>query len=150
MKFRIEVRVWLALAKLLPDGRCWEWPGHLHRDGYGKIYDGKRLRMAHRVVYEWLVGPVPDGLVLDHLCRTRHCVNPKHLEVVTDRTNILRGTGAAARWAARTHCARGHALVAKHGTKAWERGWRICRECKKINARNLWRANNPGCRPRIP
>lgn len=93
-----------------PD-ECWEWPG-CTVDGYGYVSISKdgtaKRRYAHRVAYEYLVGPVPSGLVLDHLCRNRKCMNPKHLEVVTHRVNLLRGNGPTARNAAKTHCANGH------------------------------------------
>lgn len=70
---------------------CWEWLRARHPDGYGAAWDGKRVRRAHRVMYERLVGPIPTGLVLDHLCRNPGCVNPAHLEPVTDAVNLRRG-----------------------------------------------------------
>lgn len=73
-----------------PSG-CWEWQGELNRNGYGRVWiDGKRL-MTHRVVYELVVGPIPEWLVLDHLCRNRPCCNPEHMDPVTVRENTLRG-----------------------------------------------------------
>jgi hypothetical protein len=70
-------------------------------------YDGK-VRLAHRVIYEYLVGPIPDGLSIDHLCRVRHCVNPAHLEPVTHRENVLRGQAPTAVNGRKTRCKRGH------------------------------------------
>lgn len=72
---------------------CMPWPGLINHKGYGKISIGGKGRQAHRAVYENVVGPIPDGLVIDHLCRNRCCVNPDHMEPVTNRENILRGEG---------------------------------------------------------
>lgn len=96
----------------LPDAPgCWLWTG-TRKNGYGRlnaVIDGQhQCLLAHRVVYESLVGPVPDGLTLDHRCRVRACVNPAHLEPVTMKENILRGESAGARNAVKTHCPKGH------------------------------------------
>lgn len=84
-------------------GDCWEWTGGTSPAGYGKA----GTRLAHRLVYEMLVGPIPEGLTLDHLCRNRVCVNPDHLEPVTLADNVRRGYGLAGRWR-NTHCKQGH------------------------------------------
>jgi hypothetical protein len=86
---RIQARV------EIDDFGCWNWTGALTSNlpgkGYGRIQVGPKLKLTHRVAYEALVGPIPEGLDLDHLCRNRKCCNPAHLEPVTRRENLLRG-----------------------------------------------------------
>jgi len=93
---------------------CWYWKGALTRGGYGTystVIDGVRRQvLVHRLAYELRNGRIGSGLQIDHLCRVRHCVNPKHMEPVTPRVNTLRGKTPAATNAAKTHCVRGHAL----------------------------------------
>lgn len=100
---------------------CWLWTAAVDKDpGYGRIWDGHRMAHAHRVVYELNVGPIPDGLELDHLCRVRHCVNPAHLEPVTHAENVRRGAGGVLKQT----CPQGHALLGEVG----ERRCEICRK----------------------
>lgn len=97
---------WAKVDRSDPSG-CWVWTG-AKSWGYG-CYSAKgvKTRRAHRVAYLALVGAIPDGLVLDHLCRVKACVNPAHLEPVTQRENVLRGDGAKPQ----THCKYGHPLT---------------------------------------
>jgi hypothetical protein len=116
-------------------GDCWLWLGARNKYGYGRVTIRRRGYMAHRVAYDWLVGPIPAGHQIDHVkargCRHRHCVNPAHLEPVTIRENLLRGETFQARNAAKTHCLRGHALSADNLTQSARRsGRRECRTCK--------------------
>lgn len=129
-----EQRFWRKVDKAGPVpvhapelGPCWLWTAGVS-DGYGNIRAAGRLIKAHRFAYELLVGRVPQGLTLDHLCRVRRCVRPAHLEAVTNRVNVLRGVGAPAIHARATHCIRGHELV---GTNlcASNEGRRRCRTC---------------------
>lgn len=126
---------------------CWEWTGYKMPNGYARIGIGQKGHYAHRVSYETFVGPIPPRLTVDHLCRVRHCINPSHLEVVTNRVNILRGNSPSAEQARWTHCRNGHALtgdnlsVSKNGKRrcvACNRKWHRQRREKyrnKINAR---------------
>jgi len=99
-----EARFW-AKVELNGDTGCWEWTAAL-RDGYGRFWLAPRVQAAHRVAYQWLVGPIADGLHLDHLCRNTRCVNPAHLEPVTQRENLMRGVSGEV-WRSGL-CARGH------------------------------------------
>ena len=93
--------------KIMPESSgCWIWIGCTNAGGYGQVRMSGRTKTAHRVIYELLRGAIPEGLDLDHLCRTRACVNPQHLEPVTRQINLLRGERATP-----THCKAGHPLV---------------------------------------
>lgn len=110
---------------------CWLWRGSVGHWGYGQWQPsrGKNLR-AHRVAWELTNGPVPHGLVLDHLCRNKLCVNPSHLEPVTDRVNTLRGIGPSAINATKTECRHGHPF-SPDNTRIDEKGKRVCRTCDR-------------------
>lgn len=86
----------------------WQWTGPLEKSGYGRVGAGKRKWLAHRAAYAAFNGPIPEGLIIDHLCRNRGCVNPAHLETVTPQQNTLRGETLAAANVVKTHCAKGH------------------------------------------
>lgn len=128
----------LFWAKVDTAGICWEWTAGKSTAGYGRFATTSlqrgpgRFAQAHRYAWEQLVGPIPDGLFLDHLCRNRACVNPDHLEPVTNRVNLLRGYGVTRRNAAKTHCPRGHALVDGNLMPCrLARGQRECRTCSR-------------------
>jgi len=111
---------------------CWLWCGKLDDKGYA-IYRGRspERQKAHRYSYQLFIGPIPAGLVIDHLCRRRHCINPEHLEPVTSIENIIRGTGPIARYmSGRTHCDRGH-LLTEENIYTRPQGWRLCKTCKR-------------------
>lgn len=132
--FRIEVsdeEIATRLAKRShgePSG-CRVWDGALAK-GYGKILLHGRFKGAHRVAYELERGPIPEGLVIDHLCRNPRCINPDHMEVVTHKENTLRGMSGHAVNARKTHCIRGHEFT-EENTHVDYRGYRICRACKR-------------------
>lgn len=114
-----------------PDlGPCWNWTSGTNR-GYGRINTDNGKQYTHVVVYDFLVGSIPEGLELDHLCRNPRCCNPTHLEPVTHRVNTLRGNGMAALNARKTHCKRGHALDGSDAVVLSD-GTRVCNRCRRI------------------
>ncbi len=117
-------------------GPCHLWTASVQNKGYGQFRFGGTTRLAHVLAWVWRNGPVPAGLELDHLCRVRRCVNPKHLEAVTRAVNFRRGARAGAlgrMHAAKTHCKRGHAYTPENTYE--RRGARECRACWKERRR---------------
>ena len=112
-----------------PDlGPCWTYPKTLTEFGYVYFMVNQKSVAMHRFAYEMLVGPIPAGMQLDHLCRVRHCVNPHHCEPVTNRENGLRGISFAAANARKTHCPRSHEYTPEN-TYIGSKGERKCRAC---------------------
>jgi hypothetical protein len=125
------------VARLRPkftisDG-CWQWTAALDSYGYPQIWCNHRVQYAHRVMYELFIGPIPEGLQLDHLCRNPKCVRPDHLEPVTMAENIARGwaTGEHVRWQRKkTECPQGHPYD-EANTYICKTGRRHCRACAR-------------------
>ena len=113
-----------------PSTLCWLWRKSPNTSGYGSMHVNGRKAPAHRFSYQHFVGPVPDGLELDHLCRRPPCVNPDHLEAVDHRTNMLRGNGIGSMNASKEQCKNGHPfdLVNTYYRKA--KGGSVVRQCR--------------------
>lgn len=120
---------------------CWRWTRGKLANGYAEFQAEGRTVLAHRWAYAHFVGAIPAGLFIDHLCRVRDCVNPLHLEAVTNKENILRGTGFSARNARKTHCTRGHEFTPEN-IVARKRGGRECRICRDAYNRAYVRKEN--------
>ena len=158
-KRRPPIERFMEKVRESSDG-CWEWAAEVGNSGYGRFWvGGSRKSLAHRWAYEYYVSPIPEGLVIDHLCRNKVCVNPEHLEPVTTSVNVLRGDGpaikASTRWK-KTHCPKGHEY-SEDNTHVSPRGDRVCITCNKarrkaeyardrqgaIDKAREWRLNNP-------
>lgn len=141
-KSRAEIEATLArygadqfMARIQPTTNgCWCWTGPLHDAGYGRVRVAGQLVYLHRWMYERVVGLIPSGLTIDHLCRVRSCCNPAHLEAVTRGENVLRGMAATAvAWRNRT-CVKGHPM---HGENLYvsPKGQSQCRACRRVRHR---------------
>lgn len=136
-----DERFWAKVNRPAGTEGCWRWTGMLDGSGYGRFIIKKpKVVPAHRYAYELLVGQIPAGLQLDHLCRNRACVNPAHLEPVTNQENTLRGL----RGRMVTSCAHGHEYT-ETNTIHRPNGRRGCRECSRLRGDRLtdaayWRA----------
>jgi hypothetical protein len=120
------------MEKVRYDGGCWIFTAAKDPNGYGRFGGGK---LAHRVAYKLLAGGIPDGMALDHLCRTPACINPLHLEPVTQAENVRRGKDGNAWRKAKTHCPKGHEYTAEN-VRLRPGNRRECRECGRIYERN--------------
>ena len=126
---------------------CWVWTGGHSGSGYGvfatgsRVDDSLRFVLAHRYAYVQLIGEIPDGMQLDHLCRYTSCVNPDHLEPVTPRENSLRGVGPSAKNARATHCKNGHPFTPENTWLNEKRNARHCRTCSRRRFRE-WAARS--------
>lgn len=129
-----------------PNSGCWLWVLAVNKDGYGKLKKNRKSLIAHRFTYEQLVGPIPAGLEIDHLCTNKSCVNPAHLEPVPTKVNIERmhkrrpeaktrlGRIARERRDARTHCPQGHPYSGDN-LRIAPSGQQVCKTCTRENMR---------------
>ena len=124
-----QKRFWKYVAKT---STCWVWTGSIKKDGYGELSGGMGRKMIspHRYSYELLIGNIPQGKQIDHLCRNRCCVNPKHLEVVSQKENILRGIVPTAINAKKKMCVNGHPFDSIN-TRITKSGNRLCVKCSR-------------------
>ena len=129
-------RFWAKVNK--QEGGCWTWLAGRTTGGYGEFHAFGRHVSAHRFAYAELIGSVPDGLHLDHLCRNPLCVNPDHLEPVPAKENVLRGAGPTAVNASKTHCIHGHEFN-RRNTHLTPDGKRVCRTCNRDRHRAAYR-----------
>lgn len=116
----------LAAGYGIAESGCWEWKRSRNSRGYGLISDRGVVLLAHRVSYELHVGPIPEGMTIDHLCRVKACVNPAHMEVVSREENSRRGSPGTGQ----THCKRGHELAGANVMVKPRRNGRTIRNCR--------------------
>ena len=122
-------------------GDCWEWIGGTVSTGYGRVSVKGKHQLVHRVVWEALVGPIPDGLQIDHLCRNRICCNPDHLEPVSSLVNSQRGESWAHHYK-KTHCVNRHAFTVENTYHPPHRtNSRECRACRAERSRRYGERN---------
>lgn len=135
---RVPARIWRKIT-VDPVTGCWLWCGYRASTGYGQTGWQGKTRLVHRVVFLLLGGEIPPSLQLDHRCRVRRCCHPAHLDVVSPRTNTLRGVGPSALNARKTHCTRGGHPLSGPNLRIERDGRRKCRTCHRADTAR-WRA----------
>lgn len=123
------------MSKVSIEGDCWMWQAYRDPEGYGRFYFNGSQRQAHRVSHELFIGPIPDGLTVDHLCYNPPCVNPAHLEAVTIQVNC--GERNRNHNRLKTHCKRGHPYDGTNTVHV--KGGRWCRTCRDAYTSAYWK-----------
>lgn len=118
---------------------CWLWNGFLSVDGYGATTSPLGNKV-HRVMYQRIVGPIPEGYDLHHTCEVRNCVNPEHLKPVTHAENVRHSLGGVVEDGVRTRCKRDHDLTTDDAWYVW-RDKRECAECRRVRSWSSWSKN---------
>lgn len=142
-----EQRFW-SKVEVNSETGCWNWTAYKKKNGYGVFKINKKLKMAHRFSYELFKSSIPKGLELDHLCRNRACINPNHLEPVTNRENIMRGNGICGINRRKTHCINGHEFNKENTYYRSTGPYRDCKKCmynrnkKSKNKKRTYNENN--------
>jgi hypothetical protein len=127
-----ENRFWSKVDVPYQPSCCWEWTGSTSPKNYGYVVIGTQTFKSHRVAYRVLIGPIPGERDLDHLCRNPRCVNPDHLQPVTNAVNTRRGHGCCSRNRRKTHCKHGHEFTPENTYSPPHRpGGRECKTCKR-------------------
>lgn len=121
--------------EVVPSG-CWMWSGMRYRNGYAGLWDGKKNVLAHRFAHMHLIGPIPEGVEIDHTCNERACVNPAHFELVDHAENRRRSRER------KLTCTNGHAF--DEANTYWFRGNRYCRKCRNENEKRSYRKRVAG------
>jgi hypothetical protein len=139
MTLKNAARFWSKVEGADSPDECWVWMANAPH-GYGQFWLDGGQRYAHRLAYEYVIGPIPEGMELDHRCRNKLCVNPAHLDAVTHGENMWRGVRAKA-----THCKHGHEYTPENtymGPRKNGQTFRVCRTCirERQRARTRTRA----------
>jgi len=129
-----EITFWKSVS-VGSSGECWSWNGKLSKLGYGRVYFNGRDKLAHVVAYQLTYGNISVGFELDHTCRNRSCCNPKHLEPVSHKANVLRGISPSAMAAKKTHCPKGHPYDEENTYINPSSNARNCRICSRVNSK---------------
>lgn len=134
-----------AKYRVLPATGCWEWTAARSRAGsYGSIgvppYKPYPMQLAHRIAYELFSGDIPAGLVVDHRCGNKGCVNPEHLQAIPFAENLMRGSDPAYHPVALDYCRHGHEWTPENTTYS-KGGTRLCRECNRLECRRAYKAH---------